>query len=128
MTVLKKSSYFINESGFVLPSISFLIFILFIVFLGNLFIYEIEIKMFAHNLELLKIDTLIQMSIESYKNDLLHSDDFITSTNYQFPYGMAMITAQENVMDQYIALHLKIKTEQNQQYFAEFTIPSINKE
>lgn len=123
---LKNRSYFTNETGFILPSVVFLIFVLFVIFLANVSVYELELTMGEHHLEQVKIETLIQLGLESYKDDLQKSETFIPKKNYSFPYGEVIISAYEDKPRQIITINININTDQNQQYRTDFSIPLLN--
>lgn len=123
---LKNRSYFTNETGFILPSVVFLIFVLFVIFLANVSVYELELTMGEHHLEQVKIETLIQLGLESYKDDLQKSETFIPKKNYSFPYGEVFISAYEDKPRQIITINININTDQNQQYRTDFSIPLLN--
>jgi len=124
--LLKNRLSFTNETGFILPSVTFLIFMLFIIFLANVSIYELELSMSEHHFEQIKIETLIQLGLETYKAELQESENFIHKKSYSFPYGDVSVTATENKHNELITINMRINTDKNHQYQTSFSISLLN--
>lgn len=123
---MKNRSPTISEAGFVLPSVIFLISILLIVFLANASIYALEINMGKHMIEQIKIESLIQLGLESYKAELQSTKEFLSQVSYQFPQGEVEIIATKNEPTEEILVNLNIHTDENQEYITNLTISLLN--
>lgn len=123
---MKKRLLFTNETGFILPSVCFLLFLLLLIFLTNITIYELELTMSKQMIDQIKIESLIQLGVETYKNDLQSSQTFIPQTNYQFPQGIVVISASEEPIEQLIQIKMDIQMEDHEQYGVDLTIPLLN--
>lgn len=123
---MKNQLYFTNEKGFILPSMSLLIFILFIIFLANISIYHLELNMHHHLLKRIEIESLIQLGVETYKNDLETSEKILQNAQYEFPQGKVNIFAIEALTESMMEIKMTIESEQQEQYSVDLTIPLLN--
>lgn len=79
-------------------------------------IYQQEIVMAKNHLEQLKIESLIQLGIESYKDDLKNSNHFLNEKHYYFPLGDVSIEATADPQQDQIIIDFLIITDGNQKY------------
>src|SRR5699024_7304154 len=104
--VMKNQSYFTNSRGFILPSIILIILLLLIVFTTSILIYKQEMFIAKNHMEQLKIESLIHLGIESYKEDLKVSEYFIDKQIYSFSQGDVTISATEGLAGDRIIIDL----------------------
>lgn len=88
---MKKQLFFLtNENGFSLPYVLFIITISFVVITTNIKLYYNEISMTHHQTEQIKIETLIQMGIAKFRENIKHDNDvkmIESDSTYTFPSG-----------------------------------------
>src|SRR5690625_2885206 len=112
---MKKRLFFINESGFILPYVLFLITIIFIVLTANIHIYKQETYNTHHHLEQLKIETLVQMGIMTFKNDYMDKNIQTNEVTYTFPDGTVDISFVPKELNEHL-LHIRAQTNDNSYY------------
>ncbi|HLR75272.1 MAG TPA: competence type IV pilus minor pilin ComGG [Virgibacillus sp.] len=112
---MKKQLSFMNNSGFILPYVLFIITIILIVLSASIHIYKQEINMTHHHIEQLKIETLIQMSIMAFKDDYLNDSLDSGSVTYNFPYG-TVHTDYSVETTSTILMQLTIRTDEHSSY------------
>lgn len=84
---MKKSLHFMNnDNGFILPSILFIIVIMFIVLTTNIKIYYHDQFITEQHLEQLKIETIVQMGRLMVKKELIKAPN-TEKVHYTFPDG-----------------------------------------
>jgi|SRR5690625_77932 len=124
--LMKNQSSFMSESGFILPSVSLIIFILFIIFTTNIAIYKQDVVIADNHIKQIKIETLIQLALESYKAELKASDHFIDQYDFTISYGEVILLATENTQDETIIIDMRIRLSENHVYHTDFIISSLN--
>lgn len=124
--LMKNQSFSINEMGFILPSVTFIIFILFILLSTNIAIYKQDVDMANNHIKQIKIETLIQLALDSYKAELRASDDFINHHDFTISYGEVILSASENTQDDTIIIDMRIKLSEKHIYHTDFIISSLN--
>src|SRR5699024_3718879 len=108
---MKKQLSFTNSLGFILSYVLFLIIIIFIVLSASIHIYKKEMLMTAQHIEQQKIESLIQMGITMFKEELLKKDidkDYIT---YTFPDGTVDILVKPLNVQYVLLLRLTVETD-----------------
>lgn len=118
----RRLSYMNNEHGFSLPYILFIIILSFIFITANINIYQNEVYMMNHLTEQIKVETLIQMSLSNFEDDILNYDDLSIiedEKSYSFPSGdvnLKILSTEKK----YVWLRLYISTDEQ----TSFTIKS----
>ncbi|WP_121605256.1 hypothetical protein [Virgibacillus sp. Bac332] len=79
-------SYTNNEKGFMLPMVMFTIALVLIATITNIQLYQNNKQMTAHQLEQVKMESLIQITREKLKKDLLKDKD-LKRNLYHLPEG-----------------------------------------
>lgn len=118
----KRLSFINNEQGFSLPYVLFIIILSFIVIIANIKIYQNELHMMKHLTDQVKVETLIQMSLAKFKEDISSNDDLTSiedETFYSFPSGEVNLKVI-SIEKKYIWLRLYISTDED----TSFTIKS----
>lgn len=118
----KRLSFINNEQGFSLPYVLFIIILSFIVIIANIKIYQNELHMMKHLTNQVKVETLIQMSLAKFKEDISSNDDLTSiedETFYSFPSGEVNLKVI-SIEKKYMWLRLYISTDED----TSFTIKS----
>ena len=118
----KRLSFINNEQGFSLPYVLFIIIRSFIVIIANIKIYQNELNMMKHLTDQVKVETLIQMSLAKFKEDISSNDDLTSiedETFYSFPSGEVNLKVI-SIEKKYMWLRLYISTDED----TSFTIKS----
>ncbi|HEY4602634.1 MAG TPA: hypothetical protein VIG73_15305 [Cerasibacillus sp.] len=109
----KKSSFITNERGFFLPFVLFFTIVIFMLIMASIKSYQNDVIMTHRLSEHVKIETLYQMGLARFKNDLASQENLIDErTNhffYQFPSGQVDITSERK--DDYLYLAYIITTD-----------------
>src|SRR5699024_12432963 len=84
---MKKQLSFTNSLGFILSYVLFLIMIIFIVLSASIHIYKKEMLMTHQHIEQQKIESLIQIGITMFKEELVTEDIHTEKVTYTFPDG-----------------------------------------
>lgn len=113
---MKKQLSFTSESGFIFPYVIFIISLLLIVLLASIHIYKQESHMTQYHFEQIKMETLVQMGLAAFKNDLLEQHISEDSVTYTFPYGSVLITYSTTEKAQALLLQLTIRTDGHSSY------------
>lgn len=79
--------------------------------------------MAKNHLEQLKVESLIKLGIESYKNDTKNSGNFVSRKQYYFPQGNVFILASEDPIQDRIIIELQITTDKEQIYTSSIGLP-----
>ncbi|HLR80675.1 MAG TPA: competence type IV pilus minor pilin ComGG [Bacillota bacterium] len=110
---MKNQSFFTNnDNGFFYPYVMFITAILFIVTTANINIYSNEIHLTKQLIEQTKIETLIQMGLTTFKEDVTTFKHPEGTVSYEFPSGQVNI-AFSTRDERYMQLDLKIETDTN---------------
>lgn len=104
-----------NTSGFMLPYVLLIVSIIFIVATANINIYEQEIEITEQYIEQLKVESLLQMAHDKFRNE--HSSikaDRLT-VEYDLPSGL-VIVSYTIVEEKLKHLHFEIFTDKQSHY------------
>ncbi|WP_090232222.1 competence type IV pilus minor pilin ComGG [Lentibacillus halodurans] len=85
----------INQRGFVLPYVLFVIALAIIIVTANVHLYQDEIRITHNQSEQLKIETLFQMARMQFKEDIFNQNESNSTMSYVFPYGNVLIEYAE---------------------------------
>lgn len=107
----KQLSSTINNQGFMVPYVMFIIAIALMAITTSVNIYKDEIQITYNQLEQTKLETLFQMAHTTFKEEISLGTDIKNPVYYQFPYG--------DVRVEYIILSEK-------EYHLYFTITTKN--
>ncbi|MHA6250978.1 hypothetical protein [Oceanobacillus sp. CAU 1775] len=105
----------INEKGFILVHVLFVVSLLFIIISSSISAYRNEIYINNRQIEQIKVESLFQIAQESYKRDFLVNNEF-KETYYTFPQGRVEITIL-NIETEYAKLAFEIWLDDNPRDF-----------
>lgn len=88
----KPLCHFIDQRGFFLPHVLFIISLTLLIVSANIKIYSNEVYMMNQLTEQIKIETLMQMGYARYKEDLENGEDMANVMWYTFPSGKVKVT------------------------------------
>lgn len=122
---MKKRLYFTNTKGFILPLSLFVLSLVFIFIMANIYVYQQEGTMTFNHIEQIKGETLIQMGIEKFKEENPLEED---TTKYTFPYGTVNIKSTFDEEKDNIILTITAETDQNTTLTSSYTIRVFSEE
>ncbi|WP_077299474.1 competence type IV pilus minor pilin ComGG [Virgibacillus pantothenticus] len=85
--MIKKLSFTHKESGFMLPLVLFVTALVFLIISTTVHRYQNNVIMTKNQIEQLKIETLVQMSREKIKQELIQNGEIENQMDISFPYG-----------------------------------------
>lgn len=113
---MKKQSFFIwvqkrktTEQGFVLPYVLFITALTFIILTASIHTYQQAMQVSDRQIDQIKIETLLQMGIEKFKQEYITNDIPRLTVDYTFPDGQVTITS-DIINELECELHLSVLT------------------
>lgn len=93
--IKSRLSFIINNDGFILVHVLFVISLTSILVMSSIASYHNEIYITERQIEQIELETLFQMGREKFKQELLSSPVPVDYASYEFPIGSVQITVME---------------------------------
>lgn len=116
---MRKQLSFMNEDGFMLPYVLFIVTIILVVLTTSIHMYKQDTIMTYHHTEQLKIESLIQMGLMSLKTDHLHENIDQDKATYSFPDGTVHLSFLPSTEDDMLLVQLTVYTKNGSSYQTE---------
>lgn len=114
---MKKLSHFTeNEQGFILPLVLIVSLIIIMLMTTVIKIYQNELKITQNLIEQIEIDTIIQMSFEQVKNDLMNTEQTEGEFVFTLPQQSQAKIQYHFLESDIVNLHYKIKLANEELY------------
>lgn len=125
---MKKQSYFtwiqkynVNEAGFFLPYVLFITSLVFMIVTTSINIYQQDTQMTHRYVDQLRIETLVQMGLATFRKEYLPNESSTLTVDYVFPDGE--VTIVYHLIDEFeYRLHFTVLTVNDSLYTVLHTV------